>query len=504
MPAKHIRPAVRRVSDLFQRWRLPLTPASAGLSLFLLSLALLWQNALSNPLHESDSALFAAMARDLAAAPVRTWMRIGPQWEWFFYEKPPLILWAEAAWMRILGPAPQAALLPTLIASHLTVWLVYKIGRRLVDREFGFLAALILCLTPWFLKLGRLPKTEPLLMFFMALALYWGMQIRGGRLYVAGTGIALALASLAKGPPALAVIPVWAVYHAMSGAMSGEDGKGKRAEIPWGRLGLALLIALAVLALADLWHYALTGSSFWKRMFAQQIAPGVLAGREQAELAKVQSSLFYLKTLLERYWPWLPFLLAGLFAPWMLPRKDPQRRPLFEAWAFGLTQAGVILLGFSAVPKKWPAYTHPYHIGLSLLTALAVYVFLRKRREIYGHLVAGSAVLAAAVFILAALFPPLFQPHPRPQLSGLIRLGEELSLRRERIGVLQLANLCNQIGHWSFRWQAQFYLNVKSISCETEPKGFQLVDLRRDRSYERDGSRVLAVAYPFAIVERRP
>ena len=169
-------------------WPIPLSSVSCGFSIFLLSVALRWQSALVRPLSDSDAALFANMARELSAAPIRTWMYMGGQWDWLFYEKPPLLLWIEAFSMRILGPVPQAAILPTLIASQLSLLLLYKIGKNLVDREFGFLAALILCLTPWFLKIGRTPIMEPMLMFFMALTLYWGMGLRRGMGYVRGSG----------------------------------------------------------------------------------------------------------------------------------------------------------------------------------------------------------------------------------------------------------------------------------------------------------------------------
>ncbi|MFQ5913141.1 MAG: ArnT family glycosyltransferase [Nitrospinota bacterium] len=491
--------SVRSLLDLPKRWQVPLSPASCGVSLFLLPLALLWRGALSLPLYHVDSALFASMARDLSNSPLRTWIYMGGDWEWLFYEKPPLILWVEAATMRLIGTGPEAAFVSTLLAAHLTVLLVYKIGKRLVDRDFGFLAALILCLTPSFVNQSRNPIIEPMLMFFMALSLYWGMSLRRSWLHIFGAGAALACAFLAKGPPALAVLPVMGVYYLTASPDSGSrrEWRGRLAQVPWGRLGLVLFIALGILALVDLWHFSLTSSSFWKRLITQQIVPGVLTGREHPK-----SGLYFLRGLAHRYWPWLPVLAAGVMVPWVLRREFPEKNALIRAWAFALTQAGVILLGFSLVQKKAPFYTYPYHVGLTLFTAIPLYVLLRKRREIYGSLVSGSILLSVGIFILASVAPQAFLHYPRPKLGAMIQMGEELQKRGIRIQTLQVVHKCRPNPKWGFPTHARFYMRVEEVTCETEPVGIQFLDMRKDRSYERDGSTVLAISHPYVLVDR--
>ncbi|MFQ5911569.1 MAG: ArnT family glycosyltransferase [Nitrospinota bacterium] len=504
----------RSLIDLPNRWQVPLSPASYGLSLFLLALALLWQNWSSTLIRNGDSAFFAIMARDLSAAPVHTWMRIDWKWDWYFYEKPPLILWAEAATMRLIGARPEAALLPTLIGSHLSVWLVYKMGKRLVNRDFGFVAALILVLTPWFVKQSRDPLAEPLLMFFIALALYWGMKIHRSWLFSLGGGFALACAILTKGPPAFVVLPVLVVcYLTFPSTSLGEYLRSPRywrecvARLPWRRLGLYLVVAAGVLSLAELWHFSLWSYSYWKRFFFQQIVPAIGDKEQSSRWMLKAGHFYYLQVLGKRYWPWLPVLLAGLVAPWLVGREDPQRKALVRAWAFGLTQAGVLLLGFTFGVKRNSWYIYPCLIGFSLLTALAVYVFLRSRRGLYRYLVSGAFLLSIGIFILSAVAPQVFKSHPRPKFSALARLGEEVRRQGIRLDVLQLPQgfRCPWFSYsqWNFAWAAQFYLDAESLTCAAKPKSVQLLDLRRDGPDKRDGSRTLAIAYPFALVERR-
>ncbi|MFQ5915037.1 MAG: ArnT family glycosyltransferase [Nitrospinota bacterium] len=492
----------------FQRWQVAPSPALYGLSLFLLSLAVLWQSALSVRLSNGDAALFATMAREMAAAPLRTWIHMGGFWEGWFYDKPPLLLWVEAATMRLIGARAEAAVVPTLIAAHLTVWLVYKMGKRLVDQEFGFLAALVLCLTPSFVVQSRSPITEPMLVFFMALSLYWGMKLGRSPLFPLGAGVALACAFLTKGPPALAVLPVLAVYY-MTASPPAHCGENSRpaggwqevlSRIPWGRLSLVLVVALGILALVDLWHFSQVSFSFWKRLFDKQVLPAILGKRENTRTEYT----YYLWVLGRWYWPWLPALVAGLFVPWLLRRGHLQRDRIVRAWIFALTQAGIILLGFSLVPKKTRFYTHPYYIGLTLLVALTLYVLLLKRQNIYRHLISGAVVLSVGIFILASVVPSVFH-YPRFKLDAVIRIGREIKKTGVRIDTVQLIyRKCRGLAPWNLRFPYAFYLGAKNLVCGGEPKGIQLVDMRQDPSFRRDGSRILAIAYPFVLVDRRP
>ena len=269
--------------------------------------------------------------------------------------------------------------------------------------------------------------------------------------------------------------------------------------VPWGRLSLAACVALGVLVLVDLWHYGLTGGSYWKRLYVQQVLPGVTTGRDYPRARDAYFYFYYFWFLVVRYWPWLPVLLAGLVVPWFMSKEEPQRKALIRAWAFGLVQAGTILIGFSLSLKRRTYYVYPYYIGLSILAAVAVYIFLTRRKEIYGYLVSGGFFLAIGIFVLSSAFPMLFSRHPRPKLNAIIQLGQQFKDSGRRLDMLQLD--CSRKGTWSLRRQAMFYLNLRLFTC-IEPGGIQLIDMRRDTSYQRDGSRILAQSYPFVIVDR--
>jgi len=225
--------------------------------------------------------------------------------------------------------------------------------------------------------------------------------------------------------------------------------------------------------------------------------PSVLTGREL-----VTDNFYFLRVFGRQYWPWLPVFLAGLIVPWCLRQGDPQRSALSRVWAFSLTVVGVILLGFSLVPKKNNWYTYPYYIGLSLLTAVPLYVFLRNRRVLYRFLVSGAVLVSVGIFILVSIVPEVFR-YSRPRLEAIARMGEELRNQKIQIETLQAATDCRHFGLWTYRWQMRYYMKVKEVTCATEPKGIQLVDMREDPSYQRDGSLVLAISYPYVLLDRR-
>jgi 4-amino-4-deoxy-L-arabinose transferase-like glycosyltransferase len=58
-----------------------------------------------------------------------------------FWEKPPLFIWLQAASMHLFGVNEFAARFPNAIAGVLTLFVLYRLGKRMVNERFGIIWA---------------------------------------------------------------------------------------------------------------------------------------------------------------------------------------------------------------------------------------------------------------------------------------------------------------------------------------------------------------------------
>ncbi len=89
-----------------------------------------------------------------------------------YADKPPLFFWTIAAVYRLTGDMRLSFLLPSLLASLLTLGLVYDLARRLWTRRVGWYAAAALLVSVQFALQARLAQIDALLTFWVTLGLY--------------------------------------------------------------------------------------------------------------------------------------------------------------------------------------------------------------------------------------------------------------------------------------------------------------------------------------------
>ena len=140
-----------------------------------------------------------------------------------YWDKPPLYFWLAAGAMKALGPTALAARLPAALASILTVLAVYAAGRMLWGERAGFLAGVVMAVSPMPLAMAHTARMDALLAALMTAMLLASLRLLLGMgrawvwtlvLYVAaGLGI------LTKGLEAV-VFPAAAV--ALAVALSGR------------------------------------------------------------------------------------------------------------------------------------------------------------------------------------------------------------------------------------------------------------------------------------------
>ena len=89
-----------------------------------------------------------------------------------YSDKPPMLMWLEAAFYTVFRDWRIAFLLPSLLAALGTLWCVYDLGRRLWTRRVGLYAAWALLFALQFTYQSKKAQIDPLVTFFITLANY--------------------------------------------------------------------------------------------------------------------------------------------------------------------------------------------------------------------------------------------------------------------------------------------------------------------------------------------
>lgn len=76
------------------------------------------------------------------------------------FRKPPLLYWAVAALLSLLGHTTWAVRLPTAAAGLLTAWLLFRLTREALGERAALAAALLLCTVPFFVLHVRTAMLE--------------------------------------------------------------------------------------------------------------------------------------------------------------------------------------------------------------------------------------------------------------------------------------------------------------------------------------------------------
>ncbi len=124
-------------------------------------------------------------------------------------DKPPLALWVQAASVRLFGFHPVAILAPQALMGVASVLLVYDLTRRCYGRPAGFLAGLVLALTPIAVAVSRHNNPDALLVLCSVAALWCAVRaLQDGRTrWLVLAGVCVGLGFETKMLVALTVVP---------------------------------------------------------------------------------------------------------------------------------------------------------------------------------------------------------------------------------------------------------------------------------------------------------
>lgn len=128
-----------------------------------------------------------------------------------FWEKPPLFFWLQAICMKLFGVNEFAARLPNAVCGVLTLLLLYRLGRKLVNEQFGTIWVLIYAgslLPQLYFKSGIIDPWFNLFIFLSVyqLAAYSDSRASRPLKRILLAGLFTGLAVMTKGPVALLIV----------------------------------------------------------------------------------------------------------------------------------------------------------------------------------------------------------------------------------------------------------------------------------------------------------
>ena len=270
-----------------------------------------------------------------------------------YLDKPPLTYWLVALSYRAFGVSPAAARLVPALCVHLTILVVYLLGRRSLGERAAFWAAVLLSVAPGFVGVARLLLLDGLLVLCVTTSVACGFEaVRTGQLKL-GWWLASAAASglgfLTKGPisEVLLFVPLWAFAYLADA----------RRVVRW--FHYALFFA-AVVAVNVPWYVAiyLREPAFLRHFFWEH---NVL--RFAQPFDHLQPVWYYIPILLGGLLPGT-VLFVGYFrrlatggddAPW-----------LSRSGGFWLLAGGWCVFSFSCSGSKLPTYVLPAYPFLCL------------------------------------------------------------------------------------------------------------------------------------------
>lgn len=338
--------------------------------------------------------------------------RAGPQ---IYLEKPPLFYWAQAFFIKLLGPNVLAARLPSALAVAATSLILFLWLNRRGHERAGWLAAIFYALCPLTIGLARVGMTDALLTLWLTLSIIGAIEgYRGKRagylLMAMGTG----LATMTKGPIGFllpgATLFVWLVWK-----------RGLK-EL---RKGIWVLCIALFTAIVLPWHLAawrVNGDYFLRQYFWQnqlQRALGMFASHERP-------FWFYVPVLICASYPFIAFVPR---AWWQAITKAWNKDDDSSCTAMWALWALLIFLFFSISASKLSNYILPMLPALSVLVGLHAAELLRAQRglnRLEGFIVGVFGMLIGLILIACGVlgFQWRGQPSPVPHsariLSGTI------------------------------------------------------------------------------------
>lgn len=354
-------------------------------------------------------------------------------------DKPPLHYFFMMMAYKIFGVNEFAARFFSVVMGLLTVLVTYLFTKKYINDFAAFCSALILAASTHFLFEFRLSVPDPYLIFFITLGLFsafaWLQQNKSLYLFIAATS--LALATLAKGPVALALpglcVLIWVILK-----------KKWRVLFTWKLIPAFLLLCLIILPWYIAVHIQTNGE--WTRGFFIENNLNRFSDPQEGHGG------FFLLTLLFVLIGLLPF--SGFWGEVIKKRTMVFNKDLVQ---FSAIVVLVFIIFFSIASTKLPNYAMPCYPFAAIIlgnyiSALMDGMIASKKYPVY--------ILIAITFLIpVAGYFAIQQEVEAQQISwitllllfapvGLLLVLRSANWSKRIISLCIIYSLFNAVGLW--------------------------------------------------------
>jgi 4-amino-4-deoxy-L-arabinose transferase-like glycosyltransferase len=373
--------------------------------------SLLYLPGLGRPaLWEPDEGRYGEIAREMALT--RDYVTPRDDFELYF-EKPPLVYWAEAAAIDVFGVNEFAVRFPAALFSVGQVVVTAALAEVMFNATAGFLAAVVLALMPLFYGFAKFATLDPALALFLtaALAAFY-LAARDGpfsrasaRNWMMLSAAMLALGTLAKGPVALmlagAIVVVWL---AMEGRLR------EIAQMPL----VSCFVIYAVIVLPWFVLMEARNPGFLTFFFIHEHLQRYVSSTEHG-----WGLWFFIPIVIGGAWPWIFFVPLGWSAMRVEDVSQSDRRSAANFLAIWFV---VVFVFFSIPRSKLGSYILP---ALPPLAIIVGYGLARvsalepaARHRLFAAVAMANLLLGAGIVIFSehALAPI----NPALDFDGLL------------------------------------------------------------------------------------
>ena len=305
----------------------------------------------------------------------------------FILAQGPLFPWLEALSFKLFGVNDNAAKVPGVVLGFATIVLMYPLALELTaDSWLALLSVLVLASTQFFLKNASHAMSDVPFTFFFALAIFFYVKGLKNSLYLVLMGLPVGITVLTR-----SVVGLIALGIIFAHLLVTKRFRLLRSPALLSGVGLAL-------ALPTIWYisqYQIHGAAFFgshleflNSKFHPENAPG-----------RWVTVFNYPLMLLKYYWPWLPFLIAGI-----VMEARTARRARNETSILLILWVVLVLVPFSVAQTRYPRYIMAVFPAFTILSAIGVNYWLPVgRRKMFF---AAACVIGVLAVCLSLAFPP--------------------------------------------------------------------------------------------------